>query len=631
MRRVSGSLLSLICLLPASLLAQGGSALLKSDLVRFLTGTTYSQGEIAAIVRRSCLAFTPTARDRRDLRELGATPVVFQAIDGCMQKEQRARAPAAASGRTTAPARPSAPRPVELAIIGRVDTAVVGTTASFPVELQRGSTAVSGMRLVLKGTDSIPGGAQSTPATVTDARGHATFTIPTGTRAGTYQLTVAAADGSPLTGDDAILLTTLPGAAAAAKVSPDTLAIVPGSRDTRELVVALTDSFGNPAARQQVQLRPPPSRPVFPVRTQQTSDSGTARFELSTSALRAGDTLTVAVDGRTIAAIPVTAPRQVATQSNGAPQSAPSGSTGARPDAGRASALTALGYDALRSGNYATAADQFQQALRAAPQQPDAATGLAYAELWRSDPRQAARRSDVLRHSPPAAYSADAAEQFRDGVARVVHRDLPGAERALSAAVAAAPSWADAYYNRALVREAGDQPERAVPDLQRYLQLRPGASDSAAVAARIAALSKTPVDALTRGLMVPGLGQFYTGRPALGAAILAGVAASTALALGQRTTTETRTFTDAFGKRYTDDVTVTKRPHLTTGLAAAGAIWLLGAMEASLHVAGTRGEVPLPSAPNRAPGTSARLRIHPMITLEPTGPAFGAAAVVKFR
>ncbi|HEY9426002.1 MAG TPA: hypothetical protein VIR34_02525, partial [Gemmatimonadaceae bacterium] len=60
-------------LVPAALGAQQeaeGSKLRKSDLVRVLTGTTYSKNEIASMVRRSCLAFVPTARDRADLREL---------------------------------------------------------------------------------------------------------------------------------------------------------------------------------------------------------------------------------------------------------------------------------------------------------------------------------------------------------------------------------------------------------------------------------------------------------------------------------------------------------------------------------------------------------------------------------
>jgi tetratricopeptide (TPR) repeat protein len=213
----------------------------------------------------------------------------------------------------------------------------------------------------------------------------------------------------------------------------------------------------------------------------------------------------------------------------------------------------------------------------------------------------------------------------------VVRRDLAGAERAFTAAVTTAPSWADAYYNRALVLEADNQPERAILDFRRYLQLRPTASDSTDVARRIIILSRTPVDALTRGLIAPGLGQFYTGRPAIGAAVLAGVIGSTALALSQSTSVEKRTFTDPLGGRYTDNVTVTKRPHLTAGLAAAGAIWFVGAMEASLHARNAREEVALPSAPTRAAGGDARVQILPVLTFEPTGPAFGAAAVVRFR
>ena len=54
--------------------AQEAVPLHKGDLVRFLTGSTYSKPEIAAIVRRACLAFGPTTRDYQDFRGLGADP-----------------------------------------------------------------------------------------------------------------------------------------------------------------------------------------------------------------------------------------------------------------------------------------------------------------------------------------------------------------------------------------------------------------------------------------------------------------------------------------------------------------------------------------------------------------------------
>jgi len=53
-------------LLMAALLSQGGGAspFRKSDLVRLLSGSEMSSTELAQLVRRNCLTFTPTARDR---------------------------------------------------------------------------------------------------------------------------------------------------------------------------------------------------------------------------------------------------------------------------------------------------------------------------------------------------------------------------------------------------------------------------------------------------------------------------------------------------------------------------------------------------------------------------------------
>ena len=52
--------------------AQTSEPLRKSDLIRLLSGGALSHREIADLIRRNCLSFTPTARDRTDLAALGA-------------------------------------------------------------------------------------------------------------------------------------------------------------------------------------------------------------------------------------------------------------------------------------------------------------------------------------------------------------------------------------------------------------------------------------------------------------------------------------------------------------------------------------------------------------------------------
>ncbi|MBX6333356.1 MAG: tetratricopeptide repeat protein [Gemmatimonadaceae bacterium] len=660
-----------LALAPAPLVAQQETtALRKSDLVRYLTGTTYSKPEIAAIVRRSCLAFVPSERDREDLRALGATPRIFREIDACVRSGNKPGAERAASA--AAPSSP--PHPATLRIVDPTPTAVSGGVAYITVEARRGNAPERGKRLTLQGATEIRDGAHSAPVAVTDERGRATFTVPAGTRAGTYTLTVVAADGSPLAGSRPFILTTVAAAPSAATVSPTRIEVGPGTPTRRDVTVTVTDPFGNLVSGQAVRLEPPAGRAGLAAQTQQTSDVGTARFTVPVESLRAGDSLVVMVGTRRYAAISVTpsaevtaqmleAERRLAQQRPGAEAAYDSVlavdpanayaligrgyvrswqrkydlaqqdfEAALRSDSARSDAYTGLGYTAARRGDYATAVAQFQRALRIAPDQPAAATGLALAELWQHDPRQAAVRAEALSNPRPTAYPAAAAAHFRTGVQQLVRRDAPAAARSFSAAITASGAWPEAYYNRALAYDAAGQLSAAAADYERYLQLRPNAANRDVVLRRLDALGRSPGRAFVRGLMFPGLGQFYTRQIALGTITLVGVGASTAWALGQHKVVETRTFTDTFGAKYTSQVTVNKRSNLTAGLAIAGGVWLASAIEAAVH-AGNRGEVPLPSAAGGtdAPRSTSRLELAPLVRVEPAGPAFGAAVRVPFR
>jgi len=103
--------------LGAWLLVQGVAPLRKSDLVRLLSGSVMSQQEIAQLVTRNCLTFTPTDRDRADFRLLGAEAPVLAALDGCARRATRPPPKPAAPPRpivtqpAVAAARPSLPPP----------------------------------------------------------------------------------------------------------------------------------------------------------------------------------------------------------------------------------------------------------------------------------------------------------------------------------------------------------------------------------------------------------------------------------------------------------------------------------------------------------------------------------------
>jgi Tfp pilus assembly protein PilF len=300
---------------------------------------------------------------------------------------------------------------------------------------------------------------------------------------------------------------------------------------------------------------------------------------------------------------------------------------------GRSGALTGLGYVALRRNDLAGAAAQFQDALRIDPGAAAAATGLAYTEVWRVDPRQATHRTDALANPRPTSYAPAAADHLRAGIAYFGARNTRAAEQALTAAAAAAPAWADVYFTRALVLQAEGQSSQAIADFRRYLQLRPNASDRDDVAERIAALGRSPGAAFAYGLL-PGGGQFYTKQPVLGVVVLGGVAASGVWAMQQTTTTETRTFTDPFGRVDTFTVSVSHRKNLAAGAAIAGALWLGGAIQAALHVASARGD-PYPTAtPGSAPRRSASLpTLQPVVGVDPvTGaPRWGLALRFAIR
>ena len=103
----------------APFLTQQREPLRKSELVRLLTGSTVQKPEIAELVRRNCLSFTPTARDRLDLVALGADTAILKRVDECARRaaapatapQPAARSPVVLPPRPAAPVRRPAPPP----------------------------------------------------------------------------------------------------------------------------------------------------------------------------------------------------------------------------------------------------------------------------------------------------------------------------------------------------------------------------------------------------------------------------------------------------------------------------------------------------------------------------------------
>jgi len=136
------------------LAVQQAHPLRKSDLIRLLSGSTFSQEEIAGMVRRTCLSFAPSGRDRADFTALGASAAVLREIDACGRKTAAlpGKASPAASSPTTphpatslpatslpvthppAPPLPSAARSGFVA--GMSQHGIVGTRLSLPLVFQ---------------------------------------------------------------------------------------------------------------------------------------------------------------------------------------------------------------------------------------------------------------------------------------------------------------------------------------------------------------------------------------------------------------------------------------------------------------------------------------------------------------
>jgi tetratricopeptide (TPR) repeat protein len=266
-------------------------------------------------------------------------------------------------------------------------------------------------------------------------------------------------------------------------------------------------------------------------------------------------------------------------------------------------------------GDSLAARDQLRQAAVLDPTDPDLAYRLArtnetsgaiddaakeycrFVALAPSAPETAEAREKVaLLARPVLSAQAQAAEAtFRAAIAAYERGQMIEAQAGFNSAIKSQPSWADAYYDRALVLLRLGQRDAAQRDFEQYLRLKPEADDRALVVARIDALRRgtpSPTNALAMGLVIPGAGQFYTGRPVRGLVSL--IAAGGALAVGLQQSTKTvivqQTATDPFGNPYTYTTSRlrTERPNLVPGVAVAGAIAVGGAIEAFVYARNAR-------------------------------------------
>ena len=155
----------------------GGERLRKTDLVRLLSGLTLAPGELAALIRRRCLSFTPTSRDRADLVALGADPAVLREIDGCVRRAAAVRPPL--SGVRSG------------FVLGVGQHGAAGAHPPLPLMFELRDTAglpVAGREVAL----SVTNGRVGAPLVVTDSSGRVHIDVTLGPRVGPVEVTAQA-------------------------------------------------------------------------------------------------------------------------------------------------------------------------------------------------------------------------------------------------------------------------------------------------------------------------------------------------------------------------------------------------------------------------------------------------------
>jgi TM2 domain-containing membrane protein YozV len=210
-----------------------------------------------------------------------------------------------------------------------------------------------------------------------------------------------------------------------------------------------------------------------------------------------------------------------------------------------------------------------------------------------------ARRSTAAPSAEQRRAARELAERAQQAA---ILGDRASAREQLRQAAALDPRDPDLAYQLARANDAAGAATDAASEYCRFLSLAPEGAEAAEARERVAILAPpvrasapvtvtgrlSPSRALSLGLVIPGAGQFYTGRPVAGALAFGAAAAGVACATTQRTTftTTQETATDPFGNPYTYTARhpVNSRPCLVPGLAIAGSVALAGAIEAYSHV-----------------------------------------------
>lgn len=309
-----------------------GLALRKTEVVRILSGTTYSREEAALIIRRNCLAFRPTPQDLEHFASLGADDRILAEIRACGRSPAEEAAPAGGSrADRSPPARdpagaeadaPGGPRDGSdlptLSLSNHRVTITAGGRASLTAEVRRGGVPLPGVRLTLEGSGALAG-VGSDLSSVTDGSGRAAFELRPAAPAGDHRLRLTGrasgpgAEGTPLRAD--LTVQVVPGAPVRAEIAPDPLPRSPAPDRAAAVEVRLLDREGQPVSDRKLRLRA--ASVSGPVLAEATTDAaGRVTIALPARSLRGVEGVVVEVAGDALARVPVAsaAPAETGTR-----------------------------------------------------------------------------------------------------------------------------------------------------------------------------------------------------------------------------------------------------------------------------------------------------------------------------
>ncbi len=228
--------------------------------------------------------------------------------------------------------------------------------------------------------------------------------------------------------------------------------------------------------------------------------------------------------------------------------------------------------------------------------------------------RDAEARLDALVLADGVTVPAPASAAFDEGLEAAEHGDWVTAADRFRTAGDLAPNWAAAERNYGVALARQGRRREAATALERYLDLRPDAPDALAVSRRVGQLQSlavrtgpSPVVAGALGVLVPGMGQIYTGRSGPGLSML-GIAVGAAAAGFLVKEIDVRCLVSVEpGEGCPEGQVVsrrTRRPYLPAAIGVAAVLTVAGAVEAFLEArAQGSGDAAIPPrvATHRAP------------------------------